>query len=472
MIAATLCSFKVAAADLPKTALDALRKASIPTSAVAAWVQEIGAPAPTVTLNARTPMNPASTMKLVTTLAALELLGPAYRWKTEAYLDGETLVLRGRGDPKLNLESFWLLLRNLRGRGLRDLRGDVVLDRSFFAPAQYAPLDDDIYRTYNVAPDALLVNFKALRFTFVPQDTAVRIYVEPSLPGMQVTNGLKLVAGACPDGSRALRELAQAAFVSVPPRASFTGSYPASCGERELNLAIHDPQDYFAGIMRALWTELGGTWTGGVRDGVVSPAARLLYVHESEPLPEVVRDINKFSNNVMARQLFLTLGAEGGGPPARAEEAARVIKQWLEAKKIAAPELVLENGSGLSRIERISAEHMAALLLAAWRSPVMPEFISSLPVVASDGTMKKRLNNQRVAGSAHVKTGLLSEARAIAGYVLDRHGRRHVVVMIVNHARAREADAAQDALLEWVYEGPTAPTRPITNRPGASRARP
>jgi D-alanyl-D-alanine carboxypeptidase/D-alanyl-D-alanine-endopeptidase (penicillin-binding protein 4) len=472
MIAATVCSFKSGAADLPKPVVDALRKASIPQASVAAWVQEIGAPTPSVMLNARGPVNPASTMKLVTTYAGLDLLGPAYRWKTEAYLDGENLVLRGRGDPKLNAESFWVLLRNLRGRGLRELRGDVILDRSFFAPAQYAPLDDDIYRTYNVAPDALLVNFKALRFTFVPEDAGVRLYIEPTLPGLAVTNSLKLSAGPCPDGSRALREVTQASFQSVPPRASFTGTYPVSCGERELNVAIHEPQDYFAAMMRQQWSELGGSWSGSARDGVASPTAKLLYVHESDPLAQIVRDINKFSNNVMARQLFLTLGAEARGAPARAEEAAQTIKDWIASKKISAPELVLENGSGLSRNERISAEHMAALLQAAWRSPVMPEFISSLPVVAADGTMKKRLKDQRVAGSAHIKTGLLSDARAIAGYVLDRHGRRHVVVMIVNHARARDADAAQDALLEWVYEGPTAPTRSITNRPVSSRPRP
>src|SRR3954462_15012706 len=290
MIAATLCSFKVAAADFPKPAADALRKAGIPQSSVAAWVQEIGAPSPILSINARKSMNPASTMKLVTTFAALEMLGPAYRWKTEAFMDGDQLVLRGHGDPRLDAESFWMLLRNLRGRGLRELRGDVILDRTYFAPAQYAPLDDDVFRTYNVAPDPLLVNFKSVRFTFIPEDQGVRLYVEPALPGLLVTNALKLGAGACPDGSRALRELAQASFQSAPPRASFTGTYPVSCGERELNLAIHDPQDYFAAITRQLWTELGGTWTGGVREGVVSPAARLLYVHESEPLAELVRD--------------------------------------------------------------------------------------------------------------------------------------------------------------------------------------
>jgi D-alanyl-D-alanine carboxypeptidase/D-alanyl-D-alanine-endopeptidase (penicillin-binding protein 4) len=174
----------------------------------------------------------------------------------------------------------------------------------------------------------------------------------------------------------------------------------------------------------------------------------------------------------MARQLFLTLGAELGGPPARAEEAARAIREWVAAKKIHAPELVLENGSGLSRLERISAQHLAALLQAAWRSPVMPEFVSSLPIVAADGTMRKRLHGERVAGSAHIKTGLLADARAIAGYVLDRNGRRHVVVMIVNHPKAHETDAAMDALLEWVYESATNPARAITNRPGASPPRP
>ncbi|TMH40994.1 MAG: D-alanyl-D-alanine carboxypeptidase/D-alanyl-D-alanine-endopeptidase [Betaproteobacteria bacterium] len=473
MIAAALLAFKAAAQDLPRPVRQGLRTAGVPASSVSAWVQEVGAPRPSVAARADTAMHPASVMKLVTTYAALELLGPAYRWKTETYVDGEDLFLRGYGDPNLNYESFWLLLRNLRGRGLRELRGDVVLDRSYFGPAQYSAFDSEIFRPYNVTPDALLVNFKSLRFTFIPQgDKGVRVFAEPALPGLEIVNQLKLGDGSCPDGNRAFRELIQASFQSQPPRASFAGTYPLSCGERDLNIALHDPQDYVAAMIRQLWGEMGGTWSGSVRDGVVPPGARLLYVHESEPLGDIVRDINKFSNNVMARQLFLTLGAERGGPPARAEEAARAIKEWMAAKKIDAPELVLENGSGLSRTERISARHLATLLAAAWRSPVMPEFVSSLPVVAADGTMKKRLRGERVAGSAHVKTGLLADARAIAGYVLDRNGRRHVVVMIANHPKAPEADAAMDALLQWVYDSPTAPARPITNRPGASPPRP
>jgi len=473
MIAAGTLAFKIYAQDLPKPAAQALRAAGVPASAVSLWVQEIGAPRPTVAVRANATRNPGSVMKLVTTYAALELLGPAYRWKTDAYLDGEDLVLRGRGDPKLNYENFWMLLRSLRARGLQDLRGDVVLDRSYFAPAQYSPFDSEAFRPYNVTPDALLVNFKSLRFTFIPEpDKGVRVFAEPALPGLEIQNTLKLGAGTCPDGNRAFRDLVQAQFQSQPPRASFAGTYPLICGERELNIALHDPQEYVATMIRQLWGEMGGSWSGRVREGTASPSARLVYVHESEPLAEIVRDINKFSNNVMARQLFLTLGAEVGAPPARAEEAARVIREWLAAKKIAVPELVLENGSGLSRLERISAEHLGALLLAAWRSAVMPEFVSSLPVVAADGTMKKRLKGERVAGNAHIKTGLLSDARAIAGYVHDRQGRRHAVVMIVNHPNAPQTDAAMDALLQWVYDSPTAPARPTTNRPSVSPSHP
>ena len=471
MIAAASMLFKAEAADLPKSVAEGLRRAGIPESSVAVWVQELGAPKPRLALNADKPMNPASTMKIVTTYAALELLGPAYKWRTEVWQDGDDLVLKGFGDPKLNQESFWMLLRALRGRGLRDIRGDIVLDRSFFAPAQLAPFDNDTFRPYNVTPDALLVNFKSVRFVFVPEAERVRVFAEPALPGLEIVNSLRPVGGPCPDGTRAFRETTLAAFQSTPPRASFTGVYPVACLERELNVALHEPQDYLAAMIRQLWAEMGGSWSGRMREGVPSPAARLLYVHESEPLAEAVRDINKFSNNVMARQLFLTLAGELSGTPARAEDAGRVIKEWLAAKKLAVPELVLENGSGLSRLERISAAHMGALLQSAWRSAVMSELMSSLPVVAADGTMRKRLVGQRVAGSAHIKTGLLSDARAIAGYVLDKGGHRQVVVMFINHPRAHEAEQAADALLEWVYDT-TAPARPITNRPAGAPARP
>src|SRR6185503_7881257 len=170
------------AAGLPEPVAKGLRDAKVPQSSVSIVVQEVGAGRAALTLNAASARNPASVMKLVTTYAALELLGPAYRWKTEAYVDGDDLVLKGSGDPKLNYESFWMLLRNVRARGVRELR-DVVLDRSAFTSIALEPIDDELFRPYNVLPDALLVNFKSLRFVFRPENDRVRLFVEPSLPG-------------------------------------------------------------------------------------------------------------------------------------------------------------------------------------------------------------------------------------------------------------------------------------------------
>ena len=466
-------------ADVPAAVRQALRQAGIPDSSASIVVQDVGAARPDLAFNAGEPRNPASVMKLVTTYAALELLGPAFRWKTEAYLDGArrgdvlegNLVLRGYGDPKLTYEGFWLMLRGLRARGLREIRGDLVLDRSYFGAVAPMLIDDETFRPYNVVPDALLVNFKSLRFTFAPEPdgSAVRVFAEPALPGLEITNTLHVSNGACPEG-RAFRDLIQASFQNgTAPRASFTGRYPASCAERDLNVALYAPREYLAGMLRQLWTELGGTWQGGVREGTVPNDSRPALVHESPPLAEIVRDINKFSNNVMARQLYLTLAAELGGAPARPEAAFDAIKDWLKTKNISAPELVMENGSGLSRNERITAATLARILDAAWASPLMPELLASMPIAATDGTMRRRLRGDPLAGQAHVKTGLLNDARSIAGYVQDRNGARHIVVMIVNHPSAPQSDAAMDALLRWVYENGAATTRGLSRsrRPGA-----
>ena len=156
----------------------------------------------------------------------------------------------------------------------------------------------------------------------------------------------------------------------------------------------------------------------------------------------------------MARQLFLTIGAEQSGRPGSRDNAAEAVRAWLRARGLNFPELVLENGSGLSRIARISPQHLGALLISAHGSPVFAELESSLPIVAVDGTMRKRLKDNGVAGHAHIKSGSLSGVKTIAGYVFDRKGRRMVVVCMINHPRASAGRDVQDALLEWVYSRP------------------
>lgn len=448
------------ATTLPEPVARALAQAGIPESAVGVYVHEIGAEQPVLAIGAERALNPASTMKLVTTYAGLEMLGPAYVWNTDVLTDGTltqdvlngNLYIRGAGDPKLTVESFWLLLRSLRARGVREIRGDLVLDRRLFAEELQDPgaFDDQPTRPYNTGPSALLVNFKAVTLQFIPDAATrtVRIAVEPPLPQVQIINNLKLADGSCGDWVGKLRLDSQGNAESA--RLAFNGTYALDCAESMRSFSVLGHRQYIGALFTQLWKDLGGTFSGLVRDGAIPDQARRLTTARSLSLSEIVRDVNKYSNNVMARQLFLTLGINGGAPATTAT-AANGIKQWLALKGLAVPELVLENGSGLSRIERISARNLGAVLLNAWNSPVMPELMASLPVAAVDGTLRKRLKSAEVAGQAHVKTGSLSGVRSIAGYVLDARGNRSVIVFLVNHANAFNAQAAQDALMAWAH---------------------
>jgi D-alanyl-D-alanine carboxypeptidase/D-alanyl-D-alanine-endopeptidase (penicillin-binding protein 4) len=185
----------------------------------------------------------------------------------------------------------------------------------------------------------------------------------------------------------------------------------------------------------------------------VPAEARPIAVLPSPTLAEVVRDINKFSNNVMARQLFLTWAWRAGKRPAAAEDADAAIRAWLDARGLGCRSWCWKTAPACRGANGSRPKGLGRLLQAAWKSAVMPELMASLPVTATDGTMKRRLKQNGVAGQAHIKTGSLEGVRSIAGYVLDKGGRRWIVVFFVNHANAAGAQPAQDALLEWVYAG-------------------
>jgi D-alanyl-D-alanine carboxypeptidase/D-alanyl-D-alanine-endopeptidase (penicillin-binding protein 4) len=453
--------FVAGAAGLPAPVASALREAAISQDAVGLYVQRVDQSRPMAAHNAQQPMNPASTMKLLTTYAGLELLGPAYSWKTEIYaagpvkdgvLDGD-LVLKGYGDPAMTLSSFWDMLRGLRKSGLREIRGNLVLDHGYFEPTAHDPgaFDGEPWRAYNAAPDALLVNFKATQFTFHGDAVQghVAITADPELPQLKIVNQVELRQVPCADWKDRLTH--QVGREGEQVVVTFGGSYSLACGEKSLNLSVLDDAVYVFQLFRQLWAEQGGTLRGSLKQGEVPPTATLLTQSNSPPLADAIRLINKNSNNVMARQMLLTIAAEKKGAPGSVEKGVAAITEWLAGKGLVFPELVIENGAGLSRLERISAQHLGQLLVAAWNSPGMPELMSSLPLAAVDGTLEQRLKNSPVSGQAHLKTGSLDGVRAIAGYLLDRKGRRWVVVFLVNHVRAAEAREAQDALLEWLY---------------------
>jgi D-alanyl-D-alanine carboxypeptidase/D-alanyl-D-alanine-endopeptidase (penicillin-binding protein 4) len=468
----------------------ALARAKIPQDAVALLVLEADASStapPRLAHRTQVAMNPASVMKLSTTFAALDLLGPAFVWNTAVYVDGPVrdgtlsgnVYIKGLGDPKLVLERLWLLLRRLQGLGIKQITGDIVLDRSAFEvpDADPAQFDGEPLRPYNAAPDALLINFKAVVMSFTPDPAraTAQVQFDPPLYGVQTQTSVPLGSGECGDYRGALK-----ADFSDAKRIRFAGSYAASCGEKVWPVAYADPRSYGVRAVQGLWLDMGGKLGGSVRYGSLPAAlasAKPTLEASSAPLAEIIRDINKYSNNVMAQQVFLTLGRvmppsaalayvdAGGNDPQAATasgsasntalsagsfSASRAVMQRWWKERIGTDEMpVWDNGSGLSRQERISAQGLARLLQVAWRSPYMSELMSSLPITGVDGTLKRF--KSKAVGSAHLKTGTLSNAIARAGYVDGSSGKRYVLVALINHANANTeaARAVMETLVDW-----------------------
>lgn len=453
----------VRAAPLPETVVAALRAAGIPPTHVAVVVVPLDAPQPLVSHNAEVALNPASVMKLLTSFAALDRLGPGYQWRTRIWADGPlvdgvldgNLVVQGRGDPTLTLERMWLLQRELRARGVRHVRGNLVLDtRHFDVPAaDPGAFDNEPYAPYNAPPGALVANFNAITLRLKPAASELLIVPEVALPGVTLTTRVQPIESADCAGAR--QALVASLETGERVELKVSGAYPLRCGERIWALSLFEPAATFDLIFRGLWTESGGTLAGRTVAGT-APATEPLLEFASEPLSAALVRLNKFSNNLMTRNLFLTLGAEAYGAPATLEKGARALRETLAARGIDTRKLVLENGAGLSRIERVSARTLSELLRAAYASPWFPEFAASLPIVATDGTLTRRFNGTAFAGQAHLKTGTLRDVSALAGYLHRPDGRRLSIVMLIYHANARGGEAAQRALLEWALasEGP------------------
>lgn len=452
---------------LPAKIQQALKTNKLGNDALSLVTIPLDGPGTQTVYNADVSVNPASTMKVITTYAALEILGPTYQWRTEFYSDGPlkdgvlhgNLYLKGGGDPKLNMEKLWLLMRDLRANGVVQVTGDLVLDRSRFVHPQLPAFNDDggdENKPFLVGPDSLLVNLKALRFIARAEGGRVNVSFDPPIETIRLDNRVKVKpAGQCP----AWPDIRYNPVTQADGTTSLvaSGEMVEGCSAQSY-LALLDHPAYAAGAVRAIWKELGGSILGKDRLGDVPKNGQLLARAFSPDLVEIIRDINKYSNNTMAQQLFLSIGAqfrnEADGDDSKA--AQRVIRAWMARKGITASHLVMENGSGLSRQERVSAREMATLLQAAWQSPYAPEFMSSLPLAAMDGTMRKRLRNSPLAGQAHIKTGTLNTVRAIAGFTRDINGRNWAVVAILNDPRPWGASSILDQVLLELYKQPKA----------------
>ena len=448
-----------AADGLPPPVQRVLEGHGLDAGDVSIHVHELGSGREVLAHRADTPRNPASVLKLLTTFAALDVLGPAHTWRTEVYLDGRledgvlagNLVLRGGGDPYLVQERFWLLLRELRRRGLERIEGDLVVDTGYFRPGpeDRGAFDNQPLRAYNVTPHALLVNFNVVRFWFEPAADGVLVDMEPPLANLRVDNRLQPAPGRCRGYQRGIAVRARRTERAV----TFSGEFPAACGRYSLARSVLSHEDFVFGLFTSLWREMGGEFDGALVVGETPADAERLVAMDSLPLGEVIRSVNKYSNNVMTRQLLYTLGAERYGVPGTEEKGRRAIADWLAERGFQFPELVLENGAGRSREARITARHMGELLGAAWASAWMPEFAASMAISGMDGTYGRR-RGDAIAGRARLKTGSLDHVSTLAGYLQADDGARHAVVILHNAGDVHRGpgDELQDALLEWLNQ--------------------
>ncbi len=451
-------------ARIPAELIRHLEKLDIPADSISLTVQEISAEEPVVDWLSEVPRNPASVMKMLTTYAALDKLGPGYQWQTEVrrtglasdgVLRGDLIVI-GRGNPMFVQQDLWSMVNHLDARGISSVAGDLIIDTSYFDLPDHDPgaFDGKAYRPYNAGPDAALFNFSAVDFSLVPRKgyQFVDVRMAPRVKGLEIESAIKQLNGDCRGHRIKLR-------LDVQPlengrKVRYTGHYPRSCGRYQLTRSVLPSTELLYGTLSTLIEARGGELSGGLLIGRAPPGSAKLFTLSSKTLAEVVRSTNKFSNNVMSQQLFLTLGAETYGEPATHGKAEKALQATLEDNGIGTDSLVIANGSGLCRQCQVTSETIMELLDAAWQSVYMPEFVASLGVPGIDGSLKKRFPKGSYKGRVHMKTGTIDHVSAAAGYVQSHSNQRFRFALIINHENVHKGtgQAFQRRLMSWIVK--------------------
>lgn len=448
--------------ELPASIRSVMNLRQVPFDSLSLHVQDVDTGEIVLQWLDDEPRNPASTIKLLTTLAALDILGPAYRWKTDIFANGEIdgdrldgdLLVKGYGDPFLVTERVWQMLRSIRLAGVREISGDLLIDDSYFDIGDYDPaaFDRQPLRAYNVAPNALLMNFQVVRYWFEPdhESDAVNVSLDPPLENLRVHNQLDLATGSCRGYQRGIAITSNERVDEV----TFSGKFPTGCKRYAMDRTALSHNEFAYGLFQLLWRETGGVFDGGWANAVADPDAEPIVSFESLPLSEMIARVNKHSNNVMARQLLYTLSAEVNGEPGTEDGGRQAIASWLTENDLESCKLAIENGAGLSRNSRITAADMGSLLKFAWLQPYMPEYVASMSISGLDGTLSRRFRGTDLIGQAHLKTGSMDHVTAIAGYLQSRSGRRLAVVALQNFEDIHRGpgEEVQEALLRWLYE--------------------
>jgi len=440
---------------LPHKVRSKLNAVKLNSHGMSAYVQAVNSPRPLLGHQEHTSRVPASVMKLITSYAALGTLGPNYRWPLDVLTNGVVrngtlkgdLIVKGYGSPEFDKTELRKVLQGIKRKGIRNVSGRVVFDNSYFNVGKQPSFDGKSQSAYNAQPDALLYNERISSFQVRAKGKRVHVSTSTPTHNLKIVNRMKKTRRGCRPRIGVSRQGAQTVV-------TFRGKFSSRCGTRTYSRVISRPAEMIYGAMQAMWKrEVGGNLRTHFALGKAPTSAKPLLRTYSRTLAEILPTIDKDSNNVMARQVMLTIGAKMKGQGTQ-HTGANAIGDWLVSRGLNFPELRIENGSGLSRHARISARHVGDLLVDAYHSPYRNVLMQSLAIAGVDGTMKRRLKRSKVRGRGFFKTGTLRDVRSIAGYVKAADGKTYVMAILHNDPRAKSRGlAAHDKLIEWVYSG-------------------
>lgn len=465
-----LCSH-LALAILPDSIAQKLPEYHLSPSQVSMMVMPIDG-LPIISHEPDTLRTPASTQKLITTAIALDMLGKDHHWFTHVYHTGVVargvlygdVIIKGQGDPSLSHERLKTLLSYLPAKGIRHIKGDIVVDnRAFFEVAgDVNAFDGHGQRAYNAQPNAFLVNFGTLEIdvlpsgqvydtgqmdklgkpvmAFVPTDkTQVALNILPPLADFDAPNSLPAQGEAC-DAEPSFRLSAQALFVD--------GTARSACGRMSYWLTYPNGDVFALKAVKGLWKQIDPSFKGAVRlfqAGDIMPKTLPIISYPSRPLSAQIYDINQYSNNVMTEQVALSLPLTKGEAVSTYPKSFMLMNDWWQTHLKSAPP-VMSRASGLCRDCQVSVKAMAELLNHMAKHPEFETFKASLPIAGQTGTMARlayRDPSHPAIGRAFIKTGTLDNVTSMAGYVLDTQGRWYVAVGMINAPNAGNTGAVR-----------------------------
>jgi D-alanyl-D-alanine carboxypeptidase/D-alanyl-D-alanine-endopeptidase (penicillin-binding protein 4) len=424
------------------------------------YIKSLNSDEPIASWMAHQKRTPASVIKILTTYAGVLGLGLDYRWDTQFLYQGKIkrgvlygdFYIKASGDPTLATKDIDEIVSQIRNSGIRKIKGNIIIDRTLFSVGSKnsSGFDRNVYSPYNAMPDAIMFNKRQSTFCITPHGKRVRISKDVPDKSYKIVNKLRIVNGSCRRGRSWPR-------VSIKTNSSqrstifLSGKLSKRCGKRTICKVVSMPHRAFYYALRDGLKKGKIGVTGALKLKKTPKNAKYLFSHYSEPLEEVIATITKKSDNLMARQLFLTLGAKLYGAPSTTAKSRKAVERILNRYHILEPGTTfISNGSGLSRRAKLTAISLANLLEHAEKN-YGQRWMETLSVAGIDGTIHRRFANSVVYGRAWMKTGTIKGVKNIAGYVDGASGERYVVVVLVNDKYSRKYGAKlANKVIEWV----------------------